>query len=178
MSYLNSISVSELIRRLGPSLGDTSRTGRRTRKRSDGFGAMPCCYNVAMTATRCRAAGDVKAQHFPVWLSIFDAVLAEELPQHLAQAWSALAYRIGRGLSLGLPQNENAGPVPYLGGIQTSVLSGSDRITQSGSAPSRLQNVRWAGIKIDPHPHGSKRLHGMGLVGMYQAGMLRIEDHL
>jgi len=62
-----------------------------------------------------RAAGDVKAQHFPVWLSIFDAVLAEELPQHLAQAWSALAHRIGRGLSFGLPQTDDADPVPHLG---------------------------------------------------------------
>jgi hemoglobin len=64
-----------------------------------------------------RAAGDVKAQHFPVWLSIFDTVLAEELPQHLAQAWSALAHRIGRGLSFGLPQNRETSSVPYLGGI-------------------------------------------------------------
>ncbi len=64
-----------------------------------------------------RAAGDVKAQHFPVWLTMFDAVLAQELPQHLAQAWSALAHRIGQGLSFGLPEREVAGAVPYLGGV-------------------------------------------------------------
>lgn len=51
-----------------------------------------------------RAAGDVEPGHFPVWLSLFDAVLETELPPPLAQAWSGLAHRIGRGLSLGLPQ--------------------------------------------------------------------------
>ncbi len=50
------------------------------------------------------AAGNVKAQHFPVWLSLFDAVLEQELPAPLALAWSTLAHRIGRGLSYGLPQ--------------------------------------------------------------------------
>ncbi|WP_299845871.1 group III truncated hemoglobin [uncultured Jannaschia sp.] len=48
------------------------------------------------------AAGNVRADHFPVWLSLFDAVLVQELPQPLAEAWSALAHRIGRGLSYGL----------------------------------------------------------------------------
>jgi len=63
------------------------------------------------------AAGDVKAQHFPVWLSLFDAVLEQELPQPLAQAWSALVHRIGRGLSYGLPQEGGAAAVPCLGGV-------------------------------------------------------------
>ena len=63
-----------------------------------------------------KAAGDVKASHFPVWLSIFDAVLMQELPDHLAQAWSALAHRIGRGLSYGLPQGDGTDAVPHLGG--------------------------------------------------------------
>ncbi|WP_116599078.1 group III truncated hemoglobin [Primorskyibacter marinus] len=62
-----------------------------------------------------RAAGNVKAQHFPVWLSLFDAVLDQELPQPLAQAWSALAHRIGRGLSYGLPSEQGAPKLPYLG---------------------------------------------------------------
>ena len=61
------------------------------------------------------AAGNVKAQHFPVWLSLFDAVLDQELPQPLAQAWSALAHRIGRGLSYGLPQDGGEVRMPYLG---------------------------------------------------------------
>jgi len=35
------------------------------------------------------AAGNVKALHFPVWLSLFDTVLDQELPRPLTQAWSA-----------------------------------------------------------------------------------------
>lgn len=61
------------------------------------------------------AAGNVKSAHFPVWLSLFDAVLDQELPPPLAQAWSALAHRIGRGLSYGLPQESGNTPMPYLG---------------------------------------------------------------
>lgn len=62
------------------------------------------------------AAGNVKALHFPVWLSLFAAVLERELPQPLAQAWSALAHRIGRRLSYGLPQEGESAHMPYLGG--------------------------------------------------------------
>lgn len=64
-------------------------------------------------------AGNVRARHFPVWLSLFDAVLEQELPQPLAQSWSALAHRIGRGLSYGLPQEGGNPHVPYLGGAST-----------------------------------------------------------
>ncbi|MFE3839294.1 group III truncated hemoglobin [Pseudogemmobacter sonorensis] len=49
-----------------------------------------------------RAAGNVRPGMFPAWLALFDAVLARELPPPTARAWSALAHRIGRGLSLGL----------------------------------------------------------------------------
>lgn len=63
-----------------------------------------------------RGAGNVRAEHFVVWLSLFDAVLDEELPQPLAQAWSVLAHRIGRGLSFGLSYDRDAGQVPNLGG--------------------------------------------------------------
>ncbi len=49
-----------------------------------------------------RAAGDVKAAMFDVWLGLFDSVLRRELPAPLAAAWSELAHRIGRGLRLGL----------------------------------------------------------------------------
>jgi hemoglobin len=42
-------------------------------------------------------------------------VLMQELPDHLAQAWSALAHRIGRGLSYGLPQGDGTDAVPHLG---------------------------------------------------------------
>ena len=47
---------------------------------------------------------------------IFDEVLAEHLPQLLAQQWSALAHRIGRGLSFGLQPEVDAGGVPQLRG--------------------------------------------------------------
>jgi hemoglobin len=60
------------------------------------------------------AAGDVRALHFPVWLSLFDAVLESELPRPLALAWSTLAHRIGRGLSYGLPQEGENAHIPYL----------------------------------------------------------------
>jgi len=62
-----------------------------------------------------KASGNVRPDHFPIWLSLFDAVLEQELPPQLAQAWSALAHRIGRGLSYGLPQQDGKPPVPYLG---------------------------------------------------------------
>lgn len=60
------------------------------------------------------AAGNVNAQHFPVWLSLFDMVLEEELPQPLATAWSGLAHRIGRGLAYGLPKQNARNVIPYL----------------------------------------------------------------
>ena len=69
------------------------------------------------------AAGDVKAQHFAVWLSLFDTVLERELPQPLAQAWSALAHRIGRGLSYALPREGGEVRIPYLGGTSTENAS-------------------------------------------------------
>ena len=62
------------------------------------------------------AAGDVKGWHFPIWLGLFDAVLAKELPHAQAQSWSALVHRIARGLSYGLPSDEGQlGGVPQLG---------------------------------------------------------------
>ncbi len=60
------------------------------------------------------AAGDVHAQHFPVWLSLFDTVLEEELPQPLATAWSGVAHRIGRGLVYGLPTHNASDAIPHL----------------------------------------------------------------
>jgi hemoglobin len=59
-----------------------------------------------------RAAGDVRPQHFDVWLGLFDSVLHRRLPPDTAAAWSALAHRIGRGLRIGV---EDARSLP--GGI-------------------------------------------------------------
>lgn len=55
-------------------------------------------------------AGDVKAEHFPIWLGLFDEVLHTELEPHLAHEWSRLAHRIGQGLSYGLTMQTGATP--------------------------------------------------------------------
>ncbi|WP_085310686.1 group III truncated hemoglobin [Planktotalea arctica] len=60
-----------------------------------------------------KAAGNVRAEHFPEWLALFDETLAEHLLPDVASAWSALAHRIGRGLALGLiPVAKAGGPPP------------------------------------------------------------------
>ena len=51
-----------------------------------------------------RQAGDVEADHFPHWLALFDATLAQTLPPEPAAAWSAMAHRIGRALSMGVSE--------------------------------------------------------------------------
>lgn len=61
------------------------------------------------------AAGNVQTWHFPVWLSLFDDVLEQELPKQSSQVWSVLAHRIGRGLSYGLPQDSGTIGIPDLG---------------------------------------------------------------
>jgi len=57
-----------------------------------------------------QAAGDVKPDHFPIWLGLFDEVLPAELPPHLADEWSRLAHRIGQGLSYGLAMQAGSPP--------------------------------------------------------------------
>ena len=47
-------------------------------------------------------AGDVRADHFPLWLALFDETLRRTLPPDAARAWSALAHRIGQGLRMGV----------------------------------------------------------------------------
>ena len=49
-----------------------------------------------------RQAGDVRPDHFPVWLALFDETLRRTLPLETARAWSALAHRIGQGLRMGV----------------------------------------------------------------------------
>ena len=49
-----------------------------------------------------RDAGDVRPDHFPPWLALFDETLRRTLPADSAAAWSALAHRIGASLSMGL----------------------------------------------------------------------------
>lgn len=60
-----------------------------------------------------RQAGDVRADHFPLWLDLFDRVLASHLPGEAAAAWSAMAHRIGRALSMGVADARRpSGAVP------------------------------------------------------------------
>lgn len=58
------------------------------------------------------AAGNVIPEHFERWLGLFDRVLRQELPADVARAWSYLAHRVGRGLSMGLEYdlNQKSGP--------------------------------------------------------------------
>lgn len=53
------------------------------------------------------AAGNVNAEHFPIWLDLFDSVLADLMSQQNAARWSALAHRIGQSLTFGLVQATN-----------------------------------------------------------------------
>lgn len=57
-----------------------------------------------------RDAGNVRLGMFQVWLGLFDSVLRRELPPDVAEAWSALAQRIGRGLMFGLQGAAGAPP--------------------------------------------------------------------
>ena len=52
------------------------------------------------------SAGNVKAEHFALWLTLFDEVLTQELPESTALSWSALAHRIGRALRMSLEQRD------------------------------------------------------------------------
>lgn len=58
-----------------------------------------------------QAAGDVRPGMFEPWLALFDAVLRRNLKPDVAEAWSALAHRIGRGLRMGVvPQSPHGAP--------------------------------------------------------------------
>lgn len=57
-----------------------------------------------------RAAGNVRSDHFPQWLALFDETLARCLPPESADAWSTLAHRIGAGLSMGVAMEDGQPP--------------------------------------------------------------------
>ena len=61
-----------------------------------------------------QAAGNVHSEHFPIWLKLFDQALDQELPADLAHSWSALAQRIGHGLSYGLTPKDAVNAIPRL----------------------------------------------------------------
>lgn len=59
-------------------------------------------------------AGNVRPGMFSPWLELFDTVLARNLPAETAQAWSALAHRIGAGLRMGVSERVAPGDIPNL----------------------------------------------------------------
>ncbi|TMV94760.1 group III truncated hemoglobin [Thioclava sp. BHET1] len=62
-----------------------------------------------------RRAGNVRPGMFSTWLELFDTVLAEELPQPKAAAWSALAHKIGTSLRQGVVERDMLpGGIPKL----------------------------------------------------------------
>ncbi|CUH78144.1 group III truncated hemoglobin [Tropicibacter naphthalenivorans] len=62
-----------------------------------------------------RRAGNVRPGMFDTWLALFDHVLAREVTPQQAQAWSALAHRIGRTVRAGVvDQAKGPGGVPIL----------------------------------------------------------------
>jgi hemoglobin len=62
-----------------------------------------------------RDAGDVRPGMFGPWLMLFDATLRRELRAEQAEAWSALAHRIGRTLRAAVVEREILdGGVPKL----------------------------------------------------------------
>ena len=62
-----------------------------------------------------RQAGDVRAEHFPAWLALFDEVLAQTQPPEVARPWSAMVHRIGRALAMGVTEAQRpSGAVPLV----------------------------------------------------------------
>ncbi|MCW1918646.1 group III truncated hemoglobin [Rhodobacter sp. KR11] len=56
-------------------------------------------------------AGDVRPGMFIPWLGLFDTVLRRNLEPPTAEAWSALAHRIGESLMMGLMRWNEGVPV-------------------------------------------------------------------
>lgn len=56
----------------------------------------------------------IRPEMFTHWLALFDATLAQELPSDVAQQWSALAHRIGRGLRMGVETRASHSGPPIL----------------------------------------------------------------
>lgn len=58
-------------------------------------------------------ASTVKDGHFPIWLALFDSVLAAQPPVDVMAGWSGWTHRIGAGSRFGLTL-ENSDGVPNL----------------------------------------------------------------
>ncbi len=58
---------------------------------------------------------EVLGEHFPIWLDLFEETAREVLGPLQAEAWNALARRIGAGMRIGIEQLRAApGAVPVL----------------------------------------------------------------
>ncbi len=60
-------------------------------------------------------AGNVRPGMFSTWLAVFDAVLADELTDTQAKAWSALAHTMGKSLRASVVERDRLpGGIPKL----------------------------------------------------------------
>ncbi|MDO6799700.1 group III truncated hemoglobin [Shimia thalassica] len=55
---------------------------------------------------------EIQPEHFAQWLGLFDEVLQDTLSPELAQAFSALAHRIGNGFRYGIEQIRRPADLP------------------------------------------------------------------
>ncbi len=61
------------------------------------------------------ARPEVMGEHFPMWLDLFEEAARDVLTPQQAEAWTALARRIGDGMRIGIEQARAApGAVPVL----------------------------------------------------------------
>ncbi|WP_102224332.1 group III truncated hemoglobin [Acidimangrovimonas sediminis] len=59
-----------------------------------------------------RARPDILPEHFPLWLDLFDETAARVLRPEAAQAWSAIAHRIGRAFRMGVEEAHRSADAP------------------------------------------------------------------
>ena len=53
---------------------------------------------------------DIRAEHFAIWLNLFEETLHKTLTPEQAMPFDRLARRIGRGLKMGIEYAQNDGP--------------------------------------------------------------------
>lgn len=90
---------------LGPIFAEHIDDWSRHEARIARFWMGAILYRAGYTGSPMRAhqaAGNVRPEHFAIWLDLFDAALHRSLPPWTAAAWSALAHRIGQGLRAGV----------------------------------------------------------------------------
>ncbi|WP_289042729.1 hypothetical protein [uncultured Aliiroseovarius sp.] len=58
------------------------------------------------------ASHDIRLEHFAPWLQTFEDVLRQELPEDTANAWLALAQRIGRAFQFQMEDTRRPATTP------------------------------------------------------------------